>query len=216
MKTLKNLKNSILLIILALLSFSGFAQKNGSGKIYLSISHEVADYSKWKAGFDEHVSIRTEAGIKDIFVKRDINNTNFVTVFFEVNDLNKAKTFVSSPNLKERMTKSGVVADPVIAFYKSNAECAAINTSALINTITHSVKDFSAWKLAFDAGEELRKTAGIHDNVILRSLSDENSITVLGSSSSAAKLFEFMSNPDLKAAMEKAGVISKPEIKILL
>ena len=108
MKTMKNLKNSALILLLTIFAISGFAQ-SGSEKIYLSISHEVADYSKWKAGFDEHQSIRMDAGIKDIFVKRDINNTNSVTVFFEVNDLNKAKTFVSSPNLKERMTKSGVV-----------------------------------------------------------------------------------------------------------
>lgn len=215
MKALKNVKNSALTIILAFLALSVYAQ-NGSGKIYLSVSHEVADYTKWKAEFDEHVSIRVEAGIKDIFAKRDINNTNSVTVFFEVNDLNKAKAFVSSPNLKEAMTKSGVITDPVFVFYKSDAECAAIDASGLVNIITHSVKDFSAWKREYDAGEELRKNAGIHDNVILRSLADENSITVLGSSSSAEKLFKFMSNPELKAAMEKAGVISKPEAKVLL
>ena len=212
---MKNLKNSALIILLALLTISGFAQ-NGSGKIYLSISHEVADYTKWKAGFDEHISVRIEAGIKDVFVKRDIYNTNSVTVFFEVNDLNKAKAFISSPTLKEAMTKSGVVTAPVIVFYKSAAECAAINSSALVTTITHSVKDFSAWKLVYDAGEELRKNAGINDNVVLRSLSDENRITVLGSSSSAEKFNEFMLNPELKAAMEKAGVVSKPEVKILL
>jgi hypothetical protein len=215
MKTLKILKNSALTIILTLFAISGFAQK-GSEKIYLSVSHEVADYAKWKAGFDEHLSFRMEAGIKDIFVKRDINNTNSVTVFFEVNDLNKAKAFISSPNLKEAMTKSGVVTDPVIVFYESGTECVAINSSALVTTITHSIKDFSAWKLVYDAGEELRKNSGINDNVILRSLSDENRITVLGSSSSVAKFNEFMLNPDLKAAMEKAGVVSKPEVKILL
>ena len=212
---MRNLKNSALIILLALLTISGFAQ-NGSGKIYLSISHEVTDYTKWKAGFDEHISVRIEAGIKDVFVKRDIYNTNSVTVFFEVNDLNKAKAFISSPTLKEAMTKSGVVTAPVIVFYKSAAECAAINSSALVTTITHSVKDFSAWKLVYDAGEELRKNAGINDNVVLRSLSDENRITVLGSSSSAEKFNEFMLNPELKAAMEKAGVVSKPEVKILL
>jgi hypothetical protein len=215
MKAMKKLKNSALIVIFSLLSITGFAQ-NGSGKIYLSISHEVADYSKWKAGFDEHMSVRMEAGLKDIFVKRDINNTNSVTVFFEVNDLNKAKAFVSSPGLKEIMTKAGVVTEPVIAFYKSAFEFAAINPLALVDIITHSVKDFAAWKLGYDAGDEMRKNAGIQDNMILRSFSDENSITVLGSSTSAEKLFEFISNPDLKAAMEKAGVISKPEVKILL
>jgi hypothetical protein len=215
MKAIKNLKNNALVVLLTLFSIAGFSQ-NAGGKIYLSVTHDVADYTKWKAGFDEHMPVRMEAGLKDIFVKRDLNNTNSVTVFFEVSDLEKAKAFISSPNLKETMTKVGVISAPVIVFYKSAEEFTAINTSALVTTISHSVKDYAAWKPVYDSAEELRKSAGIHDNLILRSLSDENMITVLGNSSSAAKFNEFMSNPGLKTAMDKAGVISKPEVKVLL
>jgi len=62
----------------------------------------------------------------------------------------------------------------------------------------------------------MRKQEGIADNIVLKSLSDENVITILGSSTSAASFNEFISNQELKIAMEKAGVTSKPEIKILL
>ncbi len=215
MKTIKNLKNSVLVITLALITITGSAQ-NGNGKIYLSISHKVADFTTWKAGFDKDSPVRLQAGLSTVFVKQDINNTNAVTVLFAVKDLDKAKAFVSDPRLKEVMTKAGVISKPEIVFYKTAEELDPINISELVTTITHTVKDYSAWKRVYDSAGELRKKAGIHDNLILRSLTDENSVTVLGNSSSAAEFNAFVSDPGLKAAMEKGGVISKPAVKELL
>ena len=184
--------------------------------IYLSISHEVTDYASWKLGFDEHQAIRAEAGLNDIFVKQDSNNANSITALFKVSDLAKAKAFLSDPELKEAMEKAGVSTAPVITFYKSTAEFDTINASALVTTVSHSVKDYSTWKAVYDSSGELHKSAGITDHLLLRSLADENVITVLGTASSAANFNEFMSNPDLKGAMENAGVMSKPEVRVLL
>ncbi len=50
---------------------------------------------------------------------------------------------------------------------------------------------------------------------MLQSLSDENLVTVIGFTNSAASFSKFTSDPNLKTAMEKAGVTSIPEIKIL-
>lgn len=215
MKTIKMLKNSVLAIVLALLSITGFAQK-GNSKTYLSISHEIADFSAWKPGFDDHISARKASGLNDIFVKQNINNTNSITAFFEVTDMKKAEAFLTDPKLKEAMEKAGVTSAPVITFYKAAVEFDAINTSALVTTVSHSVKDYSAWKAVYDTAGKMQKDAGVHDHLVLRSLGNENVITVLGTISSAAKFNEFMSNPDLKGAMEKAGVTSKPEVRILL
>ncbi len=78
-----------------------------------------------------------------------------------------------------------------------------------------TVKDFSTWKAVYDSSAELRESAGTKDYHVLRSLSDENVVTVMGTASSKEKFNEFMSNPDLKGAMEAAGVTSKPEVKVL-
>jgi quinol monooxygenase YgiN len=214
MKTLKKFKNSAIIIALAFLSITGIAQ-NGNGKIYLSISHEVKDYALWEPGFDQHISVRKEAGLKDLFVKQDVNNTNSITAFFEVTDLDKANAFLADPELKEAMTKSGVTSAPEIVFYKSAVEFDPINTTGLVVTVSHSVKDFAAWKKVYESAGEVHENPGMHDNLVLRSLSDENTVTVLGSSSSLANFNAYMANPNLKEAMEKAGVISKPEVKVL-
>jgi len=214
-QTMKNILNNIILILLTLFIVTSYAQDSAEN-YYLSISHEVTDYTSWKTGYDKDLAARKNAGLTDIFVKQDINNTSLITAFFEVNNLAKAQAFVSDPRLKEAMSKAGVSSAPDIVFYKSATKFDEINKSTLITTVTHTVKDFSSWKKVYDSGEKLRQNAGVNDNLLLRSLSNENVVTVLGTSSSAAKFSQFISNPDLKTAMDKAGVISKPEVKVML
>lgn len=211
---MKKILNNMVLSLLTIFTITAYAQDTNV-KYYLSISHEVANYTNWKSGYDKDLPARKAAGLKDIFVKQDINNANLITAFFEVNNLAKAQAFVSDPRLKEAMSKAGVTSAPNIVFYKSATKFDGINTSALITTVTHAVKDFNSWKKVYDSAEKLRKNAGVNDYLLLRSLSDENVVTVLGTSSSAANFNQFISNPDLKTAMDKAGVISKPEVKVM-
>jgi len=211
---MKNISNSIIILLLTLFTITSYAQDSAE-KYYLSITHEVANYTNWRKGYDKDVAARNAAGLKEIFVKQNINNTNLITAFFEVENLARAQAFVSNPKLKEAMSKAGVSSTPVIVFYESATKFDGINPSALITTITHGVKDFSSWKKVYDSGEKLRQKAGVNDYLLLRSLSDKNLVTVLGTSSSAAKFNQFVSNPDLKTAMDKAGVISKPEVKVM-
>lgn len=190
--------------------------------IYLSISHEVADYNDWKVGFDNHISVRAAAGLRDVFVKQEIDNTNTVTAFFRVINLEKAQAFLADPALKEAMSKAGVVSTPEIAFYNLEEEYCAINPSALVTLITNPVTDFSSWKVVHQSAEYLRKNAGITDCMLLRSLANENVITILGTSSSVAKFNEFMQkvpsywttkSPDPHE--NTSPVIVNPETKIL-
>jgi len=91
----------------------------------------------------------------------------------------------------------------------------SINSSNLVTIITHFVSDFSAWKVVYGSADELRKEEGLTNNLILRSLSNENSVTVMGTTPSGENFKRFLTNPEVKTTMEKAGVISEPEISIL-
>ncbi len=212
---MRRITPKLVLAILAVLTVTLFAQGNTSGKHFLAISHEVADYDSWKVGFDAHVAARQASGLKDVFIKRDINNTNSVTGFFEVTDLEKAKAFLANPELKEAMKKAGVTSPPQIAFYKSATEFDAINSTPLVTILSHPVKDFSAWKAVYDSADELRKNAGITDDYVFTSLADENIVTVISIASSEAKFKEFIANPELKETMTAAGVTAKPEVRIM-
>jgi quinol monooxygenase YgiN len=81
--------------------------------------------------------------------------------------------------------------------------------------LTHEVKNFSEWKVGYDADEANRQQAGIKMSGLYRSIDNPNVVTVIGEASDLEALNGFISSPELKAKMESLGVISAPEIKIL-
>jgi hypothetical protein len=83
---------------------------------YILIRHKVADFGKWKPGYDGHASTRTAAGLKEEHLLRNIDNPNEVILLFSAQDLNKAKAFAASDDLRERMQQIGVIDKPDIYF----------------------------------------------------------------------------------------------------
>ena len=81
--------------------------------------------------------------------------------------------------------------------------------------ITHEVKNYAEWKKGFDAGKPDRDKAGIKTMGVYTSVDNANLVTVITEAPSAEVAKGFATNPDLKAAMEKLGVISAPDLKIL-
>jgi hypothetical protein len=81
--------------------------------------------------------------------------------------------------------------------------------------VTHKVKNFATWKSGFDAGEAARIHAGIRITGLYQSMDDANDVTMIADVEDVEKMKAFFDNPELKAAMEKAGVASHPEMKLL-
>ncbi len=81
--------------------------------------------------------------------------------------------------------------------------------------LTHEVKDFSEWKKGFDAGESFRAQNGVKTVAVYHSVDNANLVTAITEFPSAEAVKGFMSNPNLKSDMEKAGVVGAPEVKIL-
>jgi len=80
------------------------------------IRHKVADFGKWKPVYDDHRSAREAAGLRDLYLLRNENDPNEVTLLFEASDVAKAKAFVASSDLKEAMQAAGVQGPPDIVF----------------------------------------------------------------------------------------------------
>ena len=209
------MKTFTVIAIALMMSALSVSAQSTSLKVFLIISHDIKNYDSWKVVYDKLDAQRKEAGILALFIKKDMNNANSITVFAEITNLEKAKVFMSSSSLKEAMKDAGVTSVPSIVFHKSTSQSGTINNSDLIITITHSVIGFSGWQEVYETHEQLRKQGGIQDWLVLQSLSDENLVTVIGTTNSAASFKKFTSNPDLKTTMAKAGVKSKPELKIL-
>ena len=83
---------------------------------FLLVRHKVRDFSEWKRGYDAHLSKRIEAGLTEKHLLRGADNPNEVVALFEAKDLNRAKAFVDSADLRETMQKLGVVDKPDVYF----------------------------------------------------------------------------------------------------
>jgi len=68
---------------------------------------------------------------------------------------------------------------------------------------------------AYAADEVNRSKAGFKSTGVYHSVDNANRITIIGEAPSLEAINGFMSNPELKAAMEKGGVIGIPDVKIL-
>jgi len=78
--------------------------------------------------------------------------------------------------------------------------------------VTHDVKDYSKWRPFFNTDSTNRKAAGLMDLVVGRGADNPNHISIFFKVSDMAKGKAFAADPKLKETMDKAGVISKPEM----
>ncbi|HET6337966.1 MAG TPA: hypothetical protein VFG30_32315 [Polyangiales bacterium] len=83
---------------------------------YLIIRHKVRDFSAWKTVFDAHRVKRVEAGLTDKQLMRSDADPNEVVIFCDAQDLNRARAFCESAELRDTMQKAGVSEKPDLYF----------------------------------------------------------------------------------------------------
>ncbi|WHF51817.1 hypothetical protein QGN23_00725 [Chryseobacterium gotjawalense] len=83
------------------------------------MTHKVKDFDAWLVGFDQGKPMRENAGLIDALVARNIDNPMTVQVVCDITDMAKAKAFMNSPVLKEKMKEAGVISKPTIEYYES-------------------------------------------------------------------------------------------------
>ena len=80
--------------------------------------------------------------------------------------------------------------------------------------VNHDVADFDTWKTAFDEHESMRQESSISVTGLYRGKDNPNNVTVMMSGNDD-NLNSFMDSEELKEAMQKAGVVSQPNIWML-
>ncbi len=81
--------------------------------------------------------------------------------------------------------------------------------------VRHKVKDFTAWKRGYDADLPNRIEAGLTEKHLFRGEKDMNEVITLFEARDLVLARKFAESPNLREAMEKAGVIDKPDIYFL-
>jgi hypothetical protein len=91
-----------------------------------------------------------------------------------------------------------------------NAACAGE-----VFVIRHKVADYATWRPVFDKHKSMQVAAGLTNPRVYHTLDDANDLTIVFDMADAAKAKAFASSKDLKARMEKAGVVGQPVFSYL-
>ena len=83
---------------------------------YVLVKHKVEDYDKWRQVFDSFEEYRKSKGEKLFQIYRNSEDTNEVFGLFEWENVESAKEFMGSDELKAKMKEAGVVGEPAIYF----------------------------------------------------------------------------------------------------
>lgn len=81
--------------------------------------------------------------------------------------------------------------------------------------VRHKVKDFAAWKMAYDGHDSARMYNGLHNYVIGRGATDSSTVLVALKADDMAKAKAFAKSSGLKQAMQKGGVMGTPTVQFI-
>jgi hypothetical protein len=82
------------------------------------------------------------------------------------------------------------------------------------NLIVHfKVQDFNAWRASYNGQEKSRASAGITNARVFRSADDPNDVVILQDVADLAKARTWLVSDDMKALLQKGGVIGLPNIR---
>jgi len=81
--------------------------------------------------------------------------------------------------------------------------------------MTHEVADFNTWKPNFDNGQALRDKHGVKIHGVYQAHDNPNMVTVHAEMPDMAAMEGFMADPAVQATMHEAGVIGRPEMRMM-
>ena len=176
------------------------------------IDHQVADFDVWKAAFDGDEQRRIDHGYLGHHLNRAEGDPNSLSVYLAVGDVDRAKAYATSDELKSKMAPAGVTSAPEIRWMTPVREAIVWDRELPAMLVSHHVEDFDTWLVGYDAADELRRSSGIIGQAANRSLDDPSFVIVYHQAESFDTLRSFLRSDDLRTAMKEAGVVSELEV----
>jgi hypothetical protein len=76
---------------------------------YMLCRNRVRNFARWKRVFDSHADAHRKAGLKLVHLWQDEDIPSQVFFLFEIEDVARAKAFVTGPDAPESARESGLI-----------------------------------------------------------------------------------------------------------
>ena len=77
---------------------------------------KVADYAAWLPVYESRAAARQAAGAQSSVVSQDEHDPNSVSIFLEVESLDRAREFITSDETAQTLKRGGVLAPPEVQY----------------------------------------------------------------------------------------------------
>jgi hypothetical protein len=78
--------------------------------------------------------------------------------------------------------------------------------------VRHEVNDYAVWRKAYNDFDQTRRKLGVTSQSVYQLGENPNDVTVIHDFKTSETAKNFIKSPELKAAMEKAGVKGAPQV----
>ena len=180
----------------------------------LYIAHTVAEFEPWLAAYEANEPVRSEHGLSEAWVYRNLDQPNLVHVLLRADDVETARHFMEMEELKTAMKEAGVTGEPTLELLTPvhGTQPETLPQSRHHVLVAHEIADWDQWKPVFDAHQEARIAAGLTLRGIARGVDNPNMIYLSFAASDLDAAREFGASEDLKSTMESAGVVGEPRV----
>jgi len=80
------------------------------------VRHDVGEYDAWRRVYDAFASQQQAHGVRAEAVYQSVDNPNDVTVTNDFEDIETARAFLESSEVRDAIQDAGVVGDPQVWF----------------------------------------------------------------------------------------------------
>jgi quinol monooxygenase YgiN len=84
--------------------------------MHVLVRHKVSDFNRWKEAFDSHLTTRKRAGETGFRVYHNVDDPGEVVLLLDWEGVEEARKFMTSDDLRNAMTKAGVVGSPEVHY----------------------------------------------------------------------------------------------------
>lgn len=177
------------------------------------VRYSVADFDQWKAGFDQNEANRIANGFVGHHINRAENDPNSLAIYLAIGDVDKAKAYAESDELKALMEKAGITSEPEVLWLKPVVESVVFDRQLPAVVITHTVDDFDVWLAGYNSAEAdaMRESAGIIGHAANQGIDNPSFALIYHQAESFDALRALAASDELREVMKGAGVNSEPE-----
>ena len=81
---------------------------------HILIQHKVEDFATWKEAYDSRTDVHDAAGFKELQILQGLDNPNNIVILFFNPNIERAREYLNSDDLKQAMEGAGVIGAPQI------------------------------------------------------------------------------------------------------